>query len=58
VALAIVSRPRVVTRSNPSPEFQFLDTSWARSRFLNTSLVALDGPLDGFLKFLGWARFL
>ena len=27
VALAIVSRPRVVTHLNPSPQFQFLDTS-------------------------------
>src|ERR1017187_3679307 len=26
-ALAIVSRPRVVTHLNPSPQFQFLDTS-------------------------------
>jgi hypothetical protein len=30
VALAVVSRPRVVTRSFPSDEYQFLDTSCAR----------------------------
>ena len=30
VALAIVSRPRVVTHLNPSTEFQFLDTSSVR----------------------------
>jgi hypothetical protein len=30
VALAIVSPPRVVTRSNPTPEYQFLDTSCER----------------------------
>jgi len=32
VALAVVSRPRVVTHSNPSPEYQFLDTSRTRGR--------------------------
>ena len=56
VVLAIVSRPRVVTLLNPSPEFQFLDTSSVRisissvKRQQRDKMAARDSRKDGWLR--------